>query len=65
MHAIHPFIISTGWCDGHDIGGGWEGVNNSPYRAWDGVHLITGIKLAVFAHLARGVNVGVQGARGE
>ena len=28
-------------CDGHDIGG-WEGVN-SPYRAWDGVHLINGI----------------------
>ena len=24
--------------------GGWEGVN-SPYRAWDGVHLINGIPM--------------------
>ena len=65
-------------CDGHDIGG-WEGVN-SPYRAWDGVHLINGIHVVTcpitlrgsitwlsnwqFLHISRGVNVGVHGARG-
>eukprot|EP00976_Prorocentrum_cordatum_P078993 1183358-Prorocentrum_minimum.AAC.1 len=39
VHAIHPFILSTGVMD---MLGGWEGVN-IPYRAWDGVHLIYGI----------------------